>query len=47
MRGGAFVVWQETTGTRAQGESAATHSKLLNAEKGGALLCECQGARQN
>jgi len=34
MRGGAFVVWRETTGTRAQGESAATHARIINAGNG-------------
>jgi len=37
MRGGAFVVWRETTGTRAKWESAATHAKAPNAQQGGAV----------
>jgi len=34
MRGGAFVVWRETIGTRAQGESAATQAKVTDCGAG-------------
>jgi len=34
MRGGAFVVRRVTTGTRAQGESAASHARIVKCGKG-------------
>jgi len=45
MRGGAFVVWRETTGTRAQGESAATQARIVKCGKGRRSPNKCRAVQ--